>query len=143
MFGRAVAAVGLKKSPRVSPTEQGPRSERGWDPFLGRSSGWEGLARREAVSAGRGRSGRPGEQEPQSPEHRETWVQAARDLGSGRARLRFSHLFLTADSNLRTRQVRLVELHPAGQPRPERPGHRPRAGPWPQLKGQDVSHAQR
>ncbi|KAM7238447.1 hypothetical protein CapIbe_009967 [Capra ibex] len=41
------------------------------------------------------------------------------------------------------RQVRLVELHPAGQPRPERPGHRPRARPWPQPKGQDISHAQR
>ena len=64
-------------------------------------------------------------------------------LGFGRSRLRFSHLFLTADSNLRLRQVRFVELHPAGQPRPEQPGHIPKAGPRPQPKGQDISHAQR
>ena len=71
-----MAAVGLKKRPGVPATEQGPRSEWGWDPLLGRSSGLEGLARREAVSAGRGRSGRPGKQEPQGPEHHEIWVRA-------------------------------------------------------------------
>lgn len=49
-----MADVGLKKRPGVPAMEQGPRSEWGWDPLLGRSSGLEGLARREAVSAGRG-----------------------------------------------------------------------------------------
>ena len=123
---------GLRKGPGCHPWSRVRGVSGAGDPILGRSSGWEGLARREAVGAGRGRSGRHGEQEPPGPVHHETWVRAT-----------FLHLFLTADSNLQMRQVRLVELHPAGQPRPEQPGHRPRARPWPQPKGQDISHAQR
>lgn len=58
MFGRAVAAVGLKKRPGVPATEQGPRSERGWDPLLGGvlgGRGWQGG--RQLVQGGGDRGG--------------------------------------------------------------------------------------
>lgn len=95
----------------------GPRGERGLGtPFWGRSSGWEGLAREEAVGAGR--------------EIGEAWRAGATRPCALRSRFvqLFLHLFPSQpDSNLQMRQVRLVELHPAGQAKPERPGHRPRA----------------
>ena len=126
---------GLRKGPGCQPWSRVRGVSGAGTPFWGGVLGWRGWQG--------GRQLVQGEVDRGGLESRSHKALSTARLGFGCARLRFSHLFLTADSNLRSRQVRFVELHPSGQPRPERPGHIPKAGPWPQPKGQDISHAQR